>query len=299
MITKTTIEVDSGKSLPSDYSVCKCWPDDARRKSIKEDYMLLPPAMRSVASQVAIISHLETREFPTIAALIQTLNYSSDDSTQDKLPNFWYKLRAGRAVTQSNTLNSFFDAIDLPTAELLRHPLWFFFDNRKPIKVLLTQVVERCRVNLVEIDKRWRFFKSLPLSIKKHPSSDVRMSIFTDRPFDLFTVLLFKTLIELKECNQPRPTPTEQYVYALFLFLFGYKYKILKRMQLSRLVNILLTPNSTSASRLHFERRINSEIYRVNQIADSYSQKNKDEVEVQLSDFILQRSLSKYNKCFS
>lgn len=299
MINKPTIEVIRGNILRSDYLPCKCRSDDARRKAIKADYLLLPPTMRSVASQVAIISHLETREFPTMTAFIQSLNYSSDDSTQDKLPNFWYKLRAGRAVTQSNTLNYFFDVIDYSTAELLRHPLWFFFDNRKPYKVALTQVIERCRLNLVEIEERWRFFKSLPLSTRKQPSSDVRMSIFTDRPFDLFTALLFKTLEELKECNQPRPAPTEQYVYALFLFLFGYKYKILKRMQLSRLVNILLTPNSTSASRLHFERRIRFEIRRVNQIAESLSQKNKDEVEVQLSDFILQRSLSKYHKCFS
>ena len=303
MINKPTIEVARGNILRSDYSQCKCRSYELRRKVIKDDYLLLSLTMRSVATQVAIATYFEKKGFRTTAAFIHSLNYNDTNQDEDTdievLTNFWYKARAGRAITKSDTLNRFFDAVDLSSAEILRHPLWFFFDNRKPFKVVLTRLVGRCRENLIEIDERWRFFKSLPLSIKKHPTSDVRLSIFTDRPIDLFVALLFKTLIEHKECNQPRPTPTERYVYALFLFLFGYKFRILKWMQLSQLANILLTPDCTSASRLHFERRMRFEIRKVNQIADSYSQKNNDEVEVQLSDFILQCSLSKYNKCFS
>lgn len=303
MINKATIKVNKRNFPHSDYSDGTCRPDKARCNSIKDDYLLLPPTMRSVATQVAIATHFEKKRFRTTAAFIHSLNYSDaiqdEDTDIDVLTNFWYKARAGKAIIKSDTLNRFFNAIDLSSAEILRHPLWFFFDKRKPFKVVLTQFIERCRVDLTEIEKRWLFFKRLPMSARKQPSNDVRMSIFTDRPIDLFVALLLKTLNELKECNQPRPAPTERYVYALFLFLFGYKYKILKCMQLSQLANILLTPNSTSASRQQFERRIRFELRKVNQTAESLSQKNNDEVEVQLSNFILQRSLSKNNKCFS
>lgn len=295
VISKPSIETNGLCSAHCTGIQLGTWPDDIRQDSIKDDYLSLSTTIRSVASQVAILSHLERYSFATTAAFIRSLNYDFADDYQDKLPNFWYKLRAGRAVTQSNTLRCFFSTVDAPTAELLRHPLWFFLDTRKPIK----RSVEQYKAHQFQMSEKWQFFNSLSCSELQHPSQEVRDSIFRRGSFDLLFILLFQTLKEFKDDNLSRPTLTESYVYALFLFLFGYKYRILKFTQLSRLIHIRLAPNAPATVRLPFEHKLRSETRRINQLAQLPTLSSEDDVDDLISTKILYRSLSKGHKCFS
>ncbi|MCP1338178.1 hypothetical protein NJR55_01105 [Idiomarina sp. M1R2S28] len=269
-----------------------------RRTEIKSQYLALSPVMRSVAGQIAVQRHLEENNHPSMARFIESLDYDSMDTTQLKCPNFWYKLFAGRAMTQSNTIDLFFDGVNYPTASILMHPLWSLIDHRVPIESSLKQFAIQFGGKLFRKLCSWHCLDEIPLSALKQSYPSQRQKQFEARSFDSLNALIFITLNQIRECKHLRPTTAERYAYALFLFLFGYKYRTRKKLDMGIMLNELLTPSSSSGDRDRFEQRLSSDQGRIIEIGLSLPPTVSDEAESIVCTKTLHWILASNHPCF-
>lgn len=243
--------------------------NESRRREITDEYLALSPTMRSIAGQVAIQSHLQEYEISSMARFIESLNYDPKSSIHLKCQNFWYKLSAGRAMTQANTIKTFFDGINYPTANILRHPVWHLIDNRISIGSSLKLFANHWGSRLFKKKIFWYSLNEIPLSALKQSYASERKNLFQNRTLDSFAALLFITLMQIREYNHKRPTTAEQHAYALFLFLFGWKYQVLKKHRMGMMIFELLTPAPNRKNQI--VQRLVDDFERVLLIAHSFS----------------------------
>jgi hypothetical protein len=272
--------------------------DKAMRREIKDQYLSLSSTMRSIAVQVAIQTHLQDYGYSSMAEFIESQNYDPSDSTQNKYANFWYKLSAGRAMTQKNTINGFFDSVVYPTANLLRHPLWVLIDQRKSVEVALGLFNGHSVGSILKKKSRFRFAEKTPLNALKQSYTCQRIKYFNARTLDSFNALLFIALNQIRVCNHARPTSAEQYAYVLFLFLFGYKYRVLKSLKMGGMMNKLLSPESSNDERERFMLRLSSDLDKISKISKKVTGEYYDEIESNICTATLNWVLSNNHACF-
>jgi hypothetical protein len=243
--------------------------NDRRRREITDRYLALSPTMRSVAGQVAIQNYLNEHEYFSMAQFIESINYDPNNSIHRKWPNFWYKLLKGRAMTQITNIEMFFDSVNYPTADILRHPVWHLIDHRISITSSLKLFAEQKGSTLFKREIYWRTLNEIPLSALKQSYAGQRTKLFDKHSLDSFTALLFISLMQIQECHHKRPTTAEQHAYALFLFLFGWKYQVLKKHRMGMMIFELLTPAPNRKNQI--VQRLVDDFERVSLIAQSFS----------------------------
>lgn len=271
------------------------------RAEITREYLLLSPTMRSVAGQVAIQTHLYDYEFPTVANFVQSMNYDLSDTTQQKYPNFWYKLHAGRALTQSNTLSEFFNGVDYFTADLLRHPIWYLIDSKITLEESLRRLVSCHGSKILKSGTHlWPLTKDQPLTNVKQSYSEQRIKLYKSRTLEALNILLFSALAQIRVCHHKRPTTAEKVAYALFLFLFGFKFDIFKRQAVGEKINQLLTSSVLAKDREVFAQQLDHHFNTIEKIKEQGLHDNAEDLHEFVSDEICKMIMAEpTHRCFS
>ncbi len=213
-------------------------------------YFRLSMPMRSIAGQIAIQYHLHyscITNFKNMAGFIRSFGYDPFDNLTKKYGNFWYKLRAGRALTQTNTCLYFLNSVGMLTAKLLNHSLWHLIDQTVDINKSVSRLPRPLKQQLLlpRNKKELIEYHSLQNFKRSYPSG--RECLYNLQSHDSFSALLLTSLMQITELKHCRPSSAEKIAYAQFLYLFGYKYRTLKKQEMGHRINQLLSSNKIIA----------------------------------------------------
>jgi len=197
--------------------------------------------MRSVAGQISVQYHLYFWGFDSMAAFIKSFGYDPFDNLTKKYGNFWYKLRAGRSLTQESTCRYFLNSVGLYTPNVFNHFLWHLIDQTISVKKAVTKLPRPLKRQLLLPFKGQKLavYHSLENFKRSYPSG--RENLYNQQSHDSYAALLLISLMQIIELKHCRPTSAEKATYAQFLYLFGYKYRTLKKQEMGHKINQLLS----------------------------------------------------------
>jgi len=262
-------------------------------------YLKLSNPMRSVAGQITIQRHLYLFGFPSMKAFVDSLNYDPSDFLTKKNRNFWYKFRAGRALSRRSISTIFLQSVNKYTEIQLNHYLWHFIDQTINPSKALSSLPRSIKRQVFKKQQKIAQMNSRPLHQLKRSYPSQRENLFNQLSLDSFAALLLIALTQKEQLKHTRPTSAEKYAYALFLYLFGYKYRTLRKKDLGRKINLLLTGDFFKKNIADGEENNLDDFEQVEVLKKLAEENNKSDVDKFVSEAIKKFIFSKKDHlCF-